>query len=267
MQIKREHINLVESCFKAPVNFLKELIGSSGDKTYLISKGNHLYVAKCLDQSSSSHEIHCYTEAAKRGFSPKVVICSDSRLLVSEYIYPIKQETSLMQIMQVLRTLHESSCDFLNVVSPCDRVLEFLNESAEGDDYIESELVFLKAALSPHLVLNKPCHFDINDNNFLYDGNKVFLIDWSDAAISDELYDVASFCFYRRLQAIDQKKVLKCYGCYNSHNRKKLYLLTEVACLMMMAWSLSRDETVYCEAKKYYTELQAHAFHQDSFLL
>lgn len=248
--------------FKSCVDRFESIYSGSGDNCYSFVMDGKKYFAKVssklLRNSSLAHEIDSALQASELDLTPKI-IAYDANCFVMEYIdhsHFLEGDLTLDMAAKALKKLHHSNCDFKKSLSPCDRVREFLDcvkaaaKKAQLFNYVSQSLDKLETILNPHLTLSSPCHFDVNQTNMLVKKDNVttaFLVDWCDSIMSDPYYDLASFCFYRQLNHFGRAELLAHYSEDNEYNKAKLYLLIEVACLMMMAWDL----TIEPEYEKY----------------
>lgn len=267
MKSTQKLINKIEQEIKQEIKLTKDISGESGDKTLLTSISNKNAVLKIFTSTTAKHEIHCAKQATEHGLSPQFIYTDNHSYLVTDYINTVKTNITYQHIAHMLHTLHQSSCDFIKTLTPCERVAEFLSQTNDNSSLIHDELNQLTAILKPHFDLTSPCHFDLNKDNILFDGTRVYLIDWSDAVMSDPLYDLASHCFYHQFDLQEQTDLLAAYNSNTLHNRKKLYLLIEVACLMMMAWCPSKKSNEYQRAAQFLHHLKQQAFHQQAVQL
>ena len=208
--------------------------------------------SKLLRNGSLKYEIDSALQASEFDLTPEI-IAYDADCFVMEYMDHSdghKENLSLKMAATLLKKLHNSNCDFKKQLSPCDRVRELLAcvkvdaKNTQLYDYTNQGLDKLECILKSHLNLSSPCHFDVNPTNILVKNDEVpsaFFVDWSDSVMSDPCYDLASFCFYRQANHSVRSELLEYYSEDNEYNRAKLYLLIEIACLMMMAWALTLE--------------------------
>ena len=94
------------------------------------------------------------------------------------------------------------------------------------------------------------CHVDPVPDNFLLQGDKIYLIDWEYAAMADPHMDIAMFCIYAgyRKEQIDQ--VIDFYfkeGC-SPAIRRKIYAYVACSGLLWTVWcEIKRDSGVLFE--------------------
>lgn len=195
----------------APDSSLKILnrsIGRSGAHLVHVVAGVRRFVLK-LDAPEHSLErwratLAIQRAAAERDVAPAVVAWNEeSRAVLSEYIEdtslfaalfdPDRIDGALMSLVRALASLHAldpslSSHD----PSPIDRCRTMLNQlpfavpSFAGDawnDFIQRDASYREDTL---------CHLDLNPSNLIFDGRRVWLIDWDTAGRGDRWVDLAS---------------------------------------------------------------------------
>lgn len=68
----------------------------------------------------------------------------------------------------------------------------------------------VRLALQPHLTL-APCHNDLNPGNVLYDGTRLWLVDWEGASMGDPIFDLASLIHWFLLDPRQEAALLRAY--------------------------------------------------------
>jgi aminoglycoside phosphotransferase (APT) family kinase protein len=154
----------------------------------------------------------CMTAAAEAGLAPRVRYTNiEDRICITEYVdaVPLPVTDALVRIPAVLRTLHalppfpriadqvNTSCMFLINKGPAlDAFLQRFQSakalpSAECEEllaaYAQLAAVYPRDAadmVSSHNDLFKP-------DNFLFDGERVWLVDWEAAFLNDRYADLA----------------------------------------------------------------------------
>lgn len=93
-------------------------------------------------------------------------------------------------------------------------------------------------------------HVDPVPDNFLIQGEKVYLIDWEYAAMADPHMDIAMFCIYAGYDRTWVDRVIDCYfsgGCPDAV-RRKIYCYVAVSGLLWTVWcEIKRDSDVLFE--------------------
>jgi aminoglycoside phosphotransferase (APT) family kinase protein len=86
------------------------------------------------------------------------------------------------------------------------------------------------ATLLPHLI-QAPCHNDLNPANILFDGERIWIVDWDTASMNDPFFDLATALFWFTTTAAPEDLVLQAY--FQRHpspwEAAKLELMKQVA--------------------------------------
>lgn len=166
--------------------------------TYFVRKsgGQNRYLDITLEG-----EQECAIIAAAHGLAPKMIATSfDAKIMVTEFIdskpVDLRDLETMRRFCELSRTLHQLKVKFFKTRSPFQIVETYLMNAME-----------LKVSLPPILfreVLPKlykkkweikkfvPCHLDLHKGNLVDDGNRLWMIDWEYAAMSDPLFDLAT---------------------------------------------------------------------------
>ncbi len=68
----------------------------------------------------------------------------------------------------------------------------------------------VESALRPHLV-SAPSHNDVNPNNLLFDGERLWLIDWEVAAMNEPMLDLSNLLYWFALPPEQEAAFLRAY--------------------------------------------------------
>jgi len=191
-----------------PPRLLPLSTGRSGALTFEIVAGPRRFILK-IDARGRSQERWSSTfevqrEAAERGITPAVVAWdSSSRAVLSEHVEdislfaalfdPKRIDGALRGLVEAVVSLHAidprlSPCD----VSPVERSRSVLERvpfavpafaAGPWRDFLDR---------GPTEVADTLCHLDLNPSNLIYDGHKVWLVDWDTAAAGDRWVDLAT---------------------------------------------------------------------------
>jgi aminoglycoside phosphotransferase (APT) family kinase protein len=107
----------------------------------------------------------------------------------------------------------------------------------------------VRAALGPHLA-SAPCHNDLNPKNLLFDGTRLWIIDWETACMGDPFFDLATAIHWFVLSPAQEAVLLGAYfGAEpDACQRAKLELMKQVSwcyyALVFWLLALQRGETV-----------------------
>jgi len=105
----------------------------------------------------------------------------------------------------------------------------------------------VEAVVRPHLI-SLPCHNDLNPNNMLFDGARMWLIDWEAASMNDPMLDLGNILHWFTMEPAQEAVFLEAYfgSPPGGRQRAKLTLMRQVtrcfytAIFMLLAVQRSR---------------------------
>lgn len=162
------------------------------------------------------------------GIAPKIIYCNEetgdniTRYLNAETMTDEDfQNSSLLRgkVAEVMRKYHQSGLKFANDFSPqermrqCRALLADCNYQCEYDTFDELVQVLrtIEDATKEAAIPTVPCHNDPLSANFMFDGDRLYLIDWEFSGMNDCYYDLASFLIAAQLTAEAEEEFLTCY--------------------------------------------------------
>ncbi|GAA0352424.1 phosphotransferase [Morganella psychrotolerans] len=164
--------------------------------------------------------------ATALGINPKLYYYNvDSGIKITEYVDNaitltpkiINKKINLENAALLLQSLHQSDIIFkntFNVFEEYNRYLSNLNrDEINYPNFNETESYFLKLEkrlnqLGIHL---SPCHNDPVPENFIYNENSYYLIDWEYSGMNDSSWDIAALCEESHLSDDDENIFLNYY--------------------------------------------------------
>lgn len=187
------------------VYFVEELTrGLSSARIFRIEalEKNWLLRVIVRDDPMANPEFHftCMRAAADAGLAPPILYEDvDDRILITGFITPSAFPNDMaLQMAEVLQTLHRlpvrHRIDYMKVMNGAVQRLPTLFPSEQTDEIMRG---YQRAYDCPRdesdLVA---CHNDLKPDNILFDGNRIWLVDWEAAFANDrytELAVVANF--------------------------------------------------------------------------
>ena len=83
------------------------------------------------------------------------------------------------------------------------------------------------------------CHNDLAAENWIYDGTKMWLIDWEYAGIGNPMFELACLSGHCFLTTEMEKELIRCYqGHYTDETMRKLKMFKVVSLLRGVCWGL-----------------------------
>lgn len=185
-----------------PESVERLLKGMSSPGLYKISVDGKAYVVRFSNTNRSmedkERELHAMQIAAGYGLAPRIIYASIERgIIIMDYIESARHSLSedrLRLLGAGLRKIHDGPA-FSQTASIFEIASYF--ESLMGE---EKPSLVRKASLVldelqrelKDLLIEKPCHNDLNPNNILYSDGKIYFIDWECAGQGDPYFDLAS---------------------------------------------------------------------------
>lgn len=170
----------------------------------IIVRGNP-YLLKVLRAeviSDPAKEFACMQAAAEAGIAPRIRYASiEDRVLITDFVearpYPEDASSLLIpQIVPTLRRLH-SLPQFPKVVDYFGAIDRFI-ERFQAEKILpvnETEELFSRYAevqkVYPRQTDLVASHNDLKPQNMLYDGKRIWLVDWESAFLNDQYVDLA----------------------------------------------------------------------------
>ncbi|OGN73925.1 MAG: hypothetical protein A2X25_04105 [Chloroflexi bacterium GWB2_49_20] len=163
-------------------------------------------------------------QAGELGIAPEVVYFIRpegylvTRFLNSRPLPPqeITTRTNIKQLTSVLKKIHAmppvpGKFDVFKVVEQYTRtVREYKVEFPPDFDWINVRAQEAENALATHAYTPQPCHNDLLNANFLFDGN-IRVLDWEYAGMGDVFFDLANFSVHHQLADDQDRWLLECY--------------------------------------------------------
>ncbi len=195
--------------------------GLSGAGVYRIRVGGIPYLLKVETQRDQMNDparwYPAMRAAADAALAPRVVYaCEEDGVAIVDFLptqslqqdYAGTREDMLVELAQAVRLLHETPA-FPPLVDYLDGVTEMFDRfaglgfapasalSAHRQAFDEVARVYRR--LPPELVSS---HNDLNPRNVLYDGRRLWLVDWQAAFLADRYFDLAAVAnFFAREEA------------------------------------------------------------------
>lgn len=203
--------------------------GLSGASLWRIRVGGIAYVMKI---EAGQHAVidparayACMRTAAAAFLAPRVryadpadgVAILDSVTPVSLAEYPAAGHALIVELAQAVRLLHETPAfpprgDYLDGVG--DLIAEFLSLDileASATDELFALWETLRAGYRTRPSDLVSSHNDLNPGNIVYDGARLWLVDWDAAFLADRYVDLATLANWRSRDAASEAALLSTY--------------------------------------------------------
>jgi hypothetical protein len=191
----------------------------------------------------------CLRAAAAAGLAPRVVHTDDDRAIaISEFVAarPLAacpRPVLIEQLGDLTRRLQALPC-FPPLVDYLDAVGGLIAQ-ARATEIVPTLDVFaryaeLAAAYPRGLDELVASHNDLNPGNLLWDGARLWIVDWEAAFANDRFFDPAYACNYFAIAPADEARFLAAYGAapLSPRDAARLYLMRQVAHMFLVAMLL-----------------------------
>lgn len=165
-------------------------------------------------------EYNCMKAAAEAGIAPKVWYAHvEDRIAIIDFIEakPFPMEEAKTKLPQLLKRLH-SLPPFPFRINYLDKIGEFI-EKFRADKLMSEDITVHLFDFYTRIKNIYPrnaedlvgCHNDLKPENTLFDGERVWLVDWEAAFLNDPYLDLAIMANFLVKNEDDEKIYLKAY--------------------------------------------------------
>ncbi|MGN8067691.1 phosphotransferase [Mucilaginibacter sp. SG564] len=198
--------------------------GLSTALVFRIVVGGKPYLLRIITRTDAmadpTLEYNCMKAAAEAGIAPKVWYTNvDDRIAIIDFIdaKPFPMEEAKTKLPALLSQLHALP-PFPFRINYLDKIGEFI-EKFRDDELMPDELttgLFDFYTQVKNIYPRNPedqvgCHNDLKPENTLFDGERVWLVDWEAAFLNDRYLDLAIMANFLVKNEDDEKIYLKTY--------------------------------------------------------
>jgi thiamine kinase-like enzyme len=228
--------------------------GLSSALVFKVIIKNKPYVLRIITNinplSEPTRQFACMSIAAAAGIAPKILYAEpDAALSITEFVESIpltehfqSRQELLGAIVNTIRSIHN--------LAPFPKLVEFL----DGVDIFIGQ--YKATGILPQEVLKEhfayyaeiqkiyprhdpdmvSSHNDLNPNNILCDGKKLWIIDWETAFLNDRFVDLAIVADFFSVTEREERPFLEAYfdGNLDEYKCSRFFLMRQV-CLMYYA--------------------------------
>lgn len=173
------------------------------NQNYLLEVGGQGYFIRLGSPTremlglSFANEIELIQLAVSLELSPPILVAdAEQGIIIFPFIsgkpIDIRQRDKLAEAMQMIKKLHHSEPKLSFRATPEDFITHYLK--------VLTQLKIELSSKQQQLINNRPrpiytelvsCHLNLCHDNFIDDGNRLWLIDWEYGGMSDPLLDIA----------------------------------------------------------------------------
>ena len=253
------HHNLIKSLpiWDTPVD-VSELHGGITNSNYLVNQNDRMYVVRMVEEHpllgiDRRNEELCMKMGYQCGVSPDVIY-TGSGIMVTNFISGkvlkpknVSDDQYLSLITEVLKIVHRSGhklsgeilyfSPFQVVRTYYHRAIELTANMPKGLSHAINEVELLENEIGPFIPTL--CHNDVLAANWIFDGSKMWLIDWEYAGVGNPMFDLGNLAHNSEFTESMDKALLNAYfGKYNNKVIKEFKIMKAVSALRECLWSL-----------------------------
>ena len=184
-----------------------------------------------------SHEFTCMQTAAEAGIAPRIWYASvEDRILITDFVEAQPYPDDLAPLIApTLRRLH-SLPHFPKVVDYFDAIDGFIRRFQAAKLLPESETSELfhryagvQKVYPRHAADLVASHNDLKPQNVLFDGSRIWLVDWESAFLNDQYADLAIAANFFVKDETQEESYLQAYfgEPVNAYRRSRFYLMRQ----------------------------------------
>ena len=229
-------------------------VGLSSALIYRIVVQGKPYLLRVITRtdamSDPTHFYNCMKPAAEAGIAPQIWHAGiDDRISITDFIeakaFPIQE--ARIKLPLVLKRLHSlppfpSRINYLDFANSSIRkfyAANLLPENITGQMFRQYERI---ASVYPRnnddLVAS---HNDLKPDNILFDGNRVWLVDWESAFLNDRYLDLSVIANFVVMDDNDETEYLKRYfgDDFTEYRQARFFLMRQLLHMIYFAFFMS----------------------------
>jgi thiamine kinase-like enzyme len=265
------------------------LEGGITNRNYRVDVRGKSYVVRVSGDNTEllginrEHEYRTQRIAGELRIAPEVVAFIEPEgYLVSRFIegkhLPIEEMRDPKNIARVASTLNEihSMPSIPGVFSPFQVVRSYTKIAQQHNvtfpekfDWLISQMNQAEAAMMNTSRIQRPCHNDLLNGNFLL-ADRMYLLDWEYAGMGDVFFDLANFSNNHGLSEHEDEFLLDCYfGRVTSQSRAHMNIMKVMSDFREAMWGLVQvrisdlDFDFLSYANKHFHRLLQNALNPD----
>lgn len=216
-----------------PAKLAAERLGGLTNKNYKITLPSGRYVLRIPGEKTGDYinrkvEAHNARAAAAAKVNAEVLFFDEADgLMLCRYLDGTttmspalfhEREGAPARAALALRQMHRSGQRFefrFELFSMIDDYLKVLaklgTESPEGYGDVVREAEAVREALNRHPAALAPCHCDPLSENFLDDGNRMWVVDWEYSGMNDPFWDIGDMSVEAGLTEAEDREMMNAY--------------------------------------------------------
>jgi len=224
-------------------------VGLSTALTYKMVVKSKPYILRVTTRtdaiSDPTHYYQCMLPAAKAEIAPRVLYAGiEDRISITDFIdaQPFTMDEARAMMPLLLKQLHALPpfpfrTNYLDAAKMFVQRLRTSGQLPAGNEYLFTQFDRIIAAYPADKSDWVSCHTDLKKDNILFDGNKVWLIDWEAAFLNDRYTDLAAIGNFIFSTGEDETAFLTAYFGEEPtpYQRARLFLMQQIIHLFCFA--------------------------------
>ncbi len=207
------------------------LSGGITNTNYRVDVGGQSYVLRIVGKNTEllgidrNNEYAANLAAGKLGIAPEVFYFIEpegylvTRFLKAQPLPPVelKQPENIRKVAALLKTMHAMADipgEFIvfRVVEDYEQVARrYQVVFPDNYDWLKARMYEAERILSKEALPLRPCHNDLLNENFLKDGDRIYLLDWEYAGMGDIYFDLANLSVNHEFSDTEDQWLLEAY--------------------------------------------------------
>jgi len=246
----------------------KELGGGITNHNYIVTVKNRddeerKYVVRIPGEKTDifinrENELECSIEAGKTGVAPKVIYnLKPENVTVIQFIEGktlnindiINDNQKIKRIVDAIKIIHKKA-KFKSKFNPFDTIRKYFKYVEEYKAPLPDDIDWMmRVSEKIENAINKnplplvACHNDFLSENFIDDGNKIWIIDWEYGGMGDPYFDLADFAVEHPF-TYEQEKIIinQYYGNDDKSMYSRMYLYKIISDLWWGIWAMIQSK-------------------------
>lgn len=247
---------------KDPASYTFERLGGLTNLVYRVSGGGETVILRIPGEGTGDYidravEAHNARVAADAGVSAGVIHANpENGIMVAHYLDGCKTMTPETFPMtagaparagRVLQQLHGSGRKFefrFELFSMIDDYLGILEklgaELPDGYHDVVSDAEDIRAALNTHPTTLAPCHCDPLCENFLDNGDRMWVVDWEYSGMNDPMWDLGDLSVEAGFSDANDREMMEAYygGAPTEAQYGRMVIYKAMSDLLWTLWGL-----------------------------
>lgn len=216
--------------------------GLSSDLVFRIVVNSSPYLLRVMTRISEQMDPHriyaCMSAASDAGLTPRVRYTSaEDGISITDFIEtaPLSASEALRLLPRTLRSLHDLSPfpkEFNFLTAHNGFIWRFRNAALLPQHEIDEAFAHYDQLCATYPRLDADMvssHMDLKPDNILFDGHRIWLVDWQAGFLNDRYFDLAVVANYLVTEEIDESAYLEQYfaDSLDEYQRARFFLMRQ----------------------------------------